>query len=102
MKGGCHVVVVAPEGLKTELAKKLGAGDVYVELWRKNPSARFERLERENPCGTITFLSQALSCQIFTAIVYEGAPGSRARSSTFDMSLHAGFLLLSSDLLFLS
>jgi len=26
--GGCHVVVAAPEGLKMELAKKLGAGDV--------------------------------------------------------------------------
>jgi D-arabinitol dehydrogenase (NADP+) len=26
--GGCNVVVAAPEGLKMELAKKLGAGDV--------------------------------------------------------------------------
>lgn len=26
--GGCHVVVAAPQGLKMDLAKKLGAGDV--------------------------------------------------------------------------
>lgn len=28
--GGCHVVVAAPEGLKMDLAKKLGAGDVRI------------------------------------------------------------------------
>jgi D-arabinitol dehydrogenase (NADP+) len=28
--GGCKVVVAAPEGLKMELAKKLGAGDVCL------------------------------------------------------------------------
>jgi D-arabinitol dehydrogenase (NADP+) len=28
--GGCNVVVAAPEGLKMELAKKLGAGDVIT------------------------------------------------------------------------
>lgn len=26
--GGCHVVVAAPKGIKMDLAKKLGAGDV--------------------------------------------------------------------------
>jgi len=30
--GGCNVVVAAPGGLKMELAKKLGAGDVCLEL----------------------------------------------------------------------
>ena len=30
--GGCHVVVAAPQGLKMELAKKLGAGDVRLSL----------------------------------------------------------------------
>ncbi|KAA6414483.1 MAG: chlorophyll synthesis pathway [Lasallia pustulata] len=51
MNGGCHVVVAAPEGLKMELAKKLGAGDVYVELSRKDPSGQFEKLKSENPYG---------------------------------------------------
>jgi hypothetical protein len=30
--GGCNVVVVAPAGLKMDLAQKLGAGDKYVEV----------------------------------------------------------------------
>jgi hypothetical protein len=29
--GGCKVVVAAPQGLKMELAKKLGAGDVSIQ-----------------------------------------------------------------------
>jgi len=49
--GGCHVVVAAPQGLKMELAKKLGAGDVYVELSRENPEAQFQKIKDENPYG---------------------------------------------------
>jgi D-arabinitol dehydrogenase (NADP+) len=37
--GGCHIVVAASQGLKIELAKKLGVGDVYVELSREDPKA---------------------------------------------------------------
>lgn len=69
MNGGCHVVVAAPEGLKMELAKKLGAGDVYVELSRKDPSGQFEKLKSENPYGTQTFSYYSLSCHVVTAIV---------------------------------
>lgn len=49
--GGCHVVVAAPEGLKMDLAKSLGAGDEYVALSRQDPSAQFEKLKAENPYG---------------------------------------------------
>ncbi|KAJ5601009.1 hypothetical protein N7510_010543 [Penicillium lagena] len=49
--GGCHVVVAAPQGLKMELAKDLGAGDVYVELSRQDPQAQFDKLKAENPYG---------------------------------------------------
>ncbi|KAI9802497.1 MAG: hypothetical protein M1825_002882 [Sarcosagium campestre] len=49
--GGCHVVVAAPEGLKIELAKKLNAGDVYVELSRKDPAAQYQKLKDDNPYG---------------------------------------------------
>jgi len=49
--GGCHVVVAAPKGLKMDLAKKLGAGDVYVELSRENPEVQFQTLKDENPYG---------------------------------------------------
>ncbi|KAI2817824.1 hypothetical protein CBS63078_115 [Aspergillus niger] len=49
--GGCRVVVVAPEGLKMDLAKSLDAGDEYVALSRQDPSAQFQKLKDENPYG---------------------------------------------------
>lgn len=49
--GGCHVVIAAPEGLKMNLAKSLGAGDEYVALSRQDPSAQFEKIKSENPYG---------------------------------------------------
>lgn len=49
--GGCHVVIAAPEGLKMELAKKLDAADVYVELSRKDAKPQFDKLKAENPYG---------------------------------------------------
>lgn len=49
--GGCHVVVAAPEGLKMDLAKKLGAGDEYISLSRSNPEVQFQKLKSENPYG---------------------------------------------------
>lgn len=49
--GGCHVVLAAPEGLKMDLAKELGAADVYVPLSRKDSSAQFEKIKSENPYG---------------------------------------------------
>ncbi|MCJ1312903.1 hypothetical protein MMC25_006579 [Agyrium rufum] len=51
LNGGCHVVVAAPEGLKMELAKKLGAGDVYVELSRTDASAQWQKIKDENKYG---------------------------------------------------
>jgi len=49
--GGCHVVVAAPAGLKMELAKKLGAGDEYIELSRSEPEVQFNKLKADNPYG---------------------------------------------------
>lgn len=49
--GGCHVVVAAPAGLKMDLAKKLGAGDEYIELSRSEPEVQFNKLKAENPYG---------------------------------------------------
>ena len=34
-----------------DLAKKLGAGDEYVELSRKDPQAQFKKLKEDNPYG---------------------------------------------------
>ena len=49
--GGCHVVVAAPEGLKMNLAKEVGAGDVYVPLSRKDSGPQFAQIKSENPYG---------------------------------------------------
>jgi len=49
--GGSHVVLAAPGGLKMDLAKKLGAADVYVELSRENPQAQYDQIKQENPYG---------------------------------------------------
>ncbi|KAI9813325.1 MAG: hypothetical protein M1832_006340 [Thelocarpon impressellum] len=49
--GGCHVVIAAPQGLKMELAKKLDAADVYVELSRTQPEEQFAKLKADNPYG---------------------------------------------------
>jgi D-arabinitol dehydrogenase (NADP+) len=49
--GGCKVVIAAPGGLKMELAKKLDAADVYVELSRSNPEEQFKALKEENKYG---------------------------------------------------
>lgn len=35
--GGCRVVIVAPEGLKMDLAQSLDAGDEYITLSRQDP-----------------------------------------------------------------
>ncbi|EEQ87753.1 alcohol dehydrogenase [Blastomyces dermatitidis ER-3] len=51
LNGGCKVVIAAPEGLKMNLAKTLNAGDEYVELSRKDPSAQFAKLKADNPYG---------------------------------------------------
>ena len=93
VNGGCHVVVAAPEGLKMELAKKLGAGDVYVELSRKDPSAQFQKLKSENPYGKQTSPSLYLSYHVTTPLVCEVVSRSGALSCTYVRSLHAGFLL---------
>ncbi|KAL2846907.1 chaperonin 10-like protein [Aspergillus pseudoustus] len=49
--GGCHVVVVAPEGLKMDLAQSLGAGHEYVALSRKDPVAQLQALKSSKPNG---------------------------------------------------
>jgi D-arabinitol dehydrogenase (NADP+) len=49
--GGCHVVLAAPKGLKMDLAKKLGAADVYIELSRDSPDAQFQKIKDDHKYG---------------------------------------------------
>ncbi|KIP09748.1 hypothetical protein PHLGIDRAFT_28850 [Phlebiopsis gigantea 11061_1 CR5-6] len=51
MNGAARIVIAANKGVKTELAKQLGAGDEYVELDRQNPTAQWEKIKQENPYG---------------------------------------------------
>lgn len=51
LNGASNVVVAAPGGLKMDLARKLGAADVYVELSREDPSVQFEQIKMDNPYG---------------------------------------------------
>jgi D-arabinitol dehydrogenase (NADP+) len=53
VNGGCFVVIVAPDGVKLDLAKKLGVADLFVGLPRGGEEAkvRLEELRAENPYG---------------------------------------------------
>lgn len=51
--GARRVVIAAPAGMKMELAKKLNAGDEYVELVRGDKEAQAKQwaeLRKNNPC----------------------------------------------------
>ena len=86
--GGCNVVVAAPEGLKMDLAKKLGAGDVspfdgawlkksrcwwwqqsYVALSRENPEAQFEQIKKDHPYGFDSKSEMALALKALGTIL---------------------------------
>ncbi|GJE86580.1 zinc-dependent alcohol dehydrogenase family protein [Phanerochaete sordida] len=49
--GAARVVVAANKGVKTQLARALGAADEYVELDRADAAAQWAQLRRENPYG---------------------------------------------------
>jgi len=51
LNGASRVVVAANKGIKTQLAKELGAADEYIELDRDNPSAQWEKIREDNPYG---------------------------------------------------
>lgn len=45
------MTIAAPGGLKMELAKKLSAGDHFIELSRTNSDADFAKIKSDNPYG---------------------------------------------------
>jgi D-arabinitol dehydrogenase (NADP+) len=46
MNGAVKVVLAANEGMKMDLAKKLSAADVYIELCRDNPQGQWEAIKK--------------------------------------------------------
>ncbi|KAI1794472.1 NADP+-dependent D-mannitol dehydrogenase [Ganoderma leucocontextum] len=51
LNGASKVVIVANKGVKMELARKLDAGDEYVELDRADPKPQWEKLKKDFPYG---------------------------------------------------
>ncbi|KII91229.1 hypothetical protein PLICRDRAFT_37962 [Plicaturopsis crispa FD-325 SS-3] len=51
LNGASKVVIAANKGIKTEIAKKLDAGDIYVELDRTDPDAQWAKIKEDHPYG---------------------------------------------------
>lgn len=51
INGASKVVIAAPKGPKTEIARQLDAADEYIELDRKNPEAQWAQLKKDYPYG---------------------------------------------------
>jgi D-arabinitol dehydrogenase (NADP+) len=45
------VVIVANKGIKTKIARQLGAGDEYVELERNAPDSQWAKLKEDYKDG---------------------------------------------------
>jgi threonine dehydrogenase-like Zn-dependent dehydrogenase len=51
LNGASKVVIAANKGIKTQIAKDLDAGDVYIELDRNNPEGQWQQLKQDYPYG---------------------------------------------------
>lgn len=51
LNGAVKVVLAANKGTKMDLARKLNAADVYIDLDRKNPGAQWDQIKKDHPYG---------------------------------------------------
>ncbi|ETW75840.1 hypothetical protein HETIRDRAFT_156927 [Heterobasidion irregulare TC 32-1] len=51
LNGASKVVIAANKGIKTDIAKSLDAGDVYIELDRDNADAQWAKIKQDYPYG---------------------------------------------------
>jgi len=51
LNGAAKVVLAANKGTKMDLARKLDAADVYIDLDRKDPGAQWEQIKKDYPYG---------------------------------------------------
>lgn len=51
LNGAAKVVIAANKGIKTEIAKQLDAGDVYIELDRNDPKEQWDKIKSDYPHG---------------------------------------------------
>ena len=52
--GASHVTIAANEGIKMDIARKLGVADAYIPLSRDRTKAseQWAKLKEDNPCGS--------------------------------------------------
>ncbi|OLL21812.1 D-arabinitol dehydrogenase 1 [Neolecta irregularis DAH-3] len=62
--GGCTVVIAANAGSKMDLARKLDAADVYIDLDRKHPEAQWKKLNEDHPHACTTGSAKILQDSI--------------------------------------
>ncbi len=53
MGGASKVVIAANKGIKMDLARQIGAADVYIDLDRQNAKAQWEQIKKDYPCEII-------------------------------------------------
>lgn len=51
LNGASKVVIAANKGIKTDIAKSLDAGDVYIELDRDDADAQWAKIKQDYPYG---------------------------------------------------
>lgn len=49
--GASKVTIAANKGIKMDLARKLNAGDAYIDLERDNADAQWAQIKKDNPYG---------------------------------------------------
>jgi len=50
LNGAAKVVLAANKGMKMDIARKLNAADVYIDLDRKSPEAQWEQIKKVRVC----------------------------------------------------
>ena len=50
--GASHVTIAANEGIKMDIAQKMGVADAYIPLSRDRAAAaeQWEKIKKDNPC----------------------------------------------------
>lgn len=61
LNGAARVVIAANQGIKTQIARQLEAGDEYVELDRQDPGPQWEKLKQDNQYGFDVVVSGRIS-----------------------------------------
>jgi D-arabinitol dehydrogenase (NADP+) len=56
MGGAGHVTIAANKGVKMDLARKIEAGDSYIDLDRANAETQWAQIKKDNPCELLILI----------------------------------------------